>query len=536
PLQESTDLQEYSEGCYYNYNHYNEGDRISTNEPCLNCTCHNKMLMCYLRVCPFTKPIGHDCVVEKREDQCCPIITCPEVPVELNHQSDLSTELAIPEIPSNPNKPCELCYCIKNQTSCLMQECTLHIDGCQPIYNKNSCCPVRYNCDHENELIEDLSTTTTTVRPTTGFMLTTVSSLTSADCYHDDKTYPDGSLIKTSDSCENCYCMRGDIVCAVQKCEVPTMEVEGKVCKAGEKLEGECCPSNYICEDIDRNDPEKIHKISQEDVELQQHIDEENVYTTEEKDDDAKDKEDSINIDETTVSTSEENYVTETTISSIDSNKDILTNESQENKTKTESNLIFNTDSPDQIKDDTLEDIEDIPISIPGEGNCLVDDETYSNNTRVPTSNECEEYCLYNTNKLECCPVYICDSNNTQYLPPKEDNLLHNVDSTEKSVDENIEITTLSEDHLPTSASDVLEIEKTTHKSLEVSSTESHLVDEKLESSTDISDISSSEKIENDFESSGSGEIYTTTTKSSIYEEHAKETENTSEEKENVPE
>lgn len=49
-----------------------------TNEPCLNCTCHNRMLMCYLRVCPFTKPIGEECTVEKREDQCCPIITCPE--------------------------------------------------------------------------------------------------------------------------------------------------------------------------------------------------------------------------------------------------------------------------------------------------------------------------------------------------------------------------------------------------------------------------------------------------------------------------
>lgn len=65
-------------GCYYNYNHYGEGDRILTNEPCLNCTCHNRMLMCYLRVCPFTKPIGQDCTVEQRDDQCCPVITCPE--------------------------------------------------------------------------------------------------------------------------------------------------------------------------------------------------------------------------------------------------------------------------------------------------------------------------------------------------------------------------------------------------------------------------------------------------------------------------
>lgn len=71
--------------CYYNYNHYSEGDRILTNEPCLNCTCHNRMLMCYLKVCPFTKPIGQDCKIEKREDQCCPVITCPEGKAELEH-------------------------------------------------------------------------------------------------------------------------------------------------------------------------------------------------------------------------------------------------------------------------------------------------------------------------------------------------------------------------------------------------------------------------------------------------------------------
>jgi hypothetical protein len=84
PLNEHdmTDIEYYpvadSTGCYYNFQHYDEGDRIITNEPCLNCTCHNRMLMCYLRVCPFTKAIGQDCKVEKRADQCCPVITCPE--------------------------------------------------------------------------------------------------------------------------------------------------------------------------------------------------------------------------------------------------------------------------------------------------------------------------------------------------------------------------------------------------------------------------------------------------------------------------
>ncbi|XP_030369921.1 mucin-5AC [Scaptodrosophila lebanonensis] len=326
PLQEYTEIQQYSEGCYYNYAHYNEGDRIMTNEPCLNCTCHNRMLMCYLRVCPFTKPIGHDCIVEKREDQCCPIITCPEVPVDVPyHTPEPGTELSIPEkfgcsieerfypegaqVPSNPNKPCELCYCINNQTKCVMQECTLHVDGCTPIYNKGSCCPVRYSCDHENDVLEleDQSTTTTTVRPTPGFILTTtMTPSVSTDCVHDGETYADGASILGKNACEHCYCMRGDIVCAVQECEMPMMAASGKSCRAMPAAEGECCPSNYVCED-DSATTEIVEGITQEagkeedetttvtpvkdipgeipkeDLDLQEHIDDEEQVKEQDK-------------------------------------------------------------------------------------------------------------------------------------------------------------------------------------------------------------------------------------------------------------
>ncbi|KAL3267759.1 hypothetical protein HHI36_006886, partial [Cryptolaemus montrouzieri] len=154
-------------GCYYNFQHYDEGDRIFTNEPCLNCTCHNKMLMCYLRVCPFIKAYGENCRVEKRADLCCPIITCPEVPVPVlssnaSQQGSSDTSLGRPDnygcsidglfyadgvrIPGDPSKPCELCYCIRNKTACVMQECTLKIQGCTPVYHKDICCPIRYNC------------------------------------------------------------------------------------------------------------------------------------------------------------------------------------------------------------------------------------------------------------------------------------------------------------------------------------------------------------------------------------------------------
>uniref|UniRef100_A0A182VSN8 VWFC domain-containing protein n=1 Tax=Anopheles minimus TaxID=112268 RepID=A0A182VSN8_9DIPT len=280
PMYESdqTELENYGEstGCYYNYNHYGEGDRIMTNEPCLNCTCHDRMLMCYLRVCPFTKAIGQDCTIEKRKDQCCPVITCPEVEVQLlDHQTTAnpsnalgatsSSEVGAPDqygcsingrfypegaqVPSNPQKPCELCYCIRNMTTCVMQECTLHIDGCQPIYNKGVCCPVKYDCDHDKDstpMLEDESTTT--VRPTPGFILTTtVTPSVSTDCVHNGETYADGALIMTDKPCEHCYCMRGDIVCAVQECGTP-LENEGKNCTALPPAVGQCCPDKYICD------------------------------------------------------------------------------------------------------------------------------------------------------------------------------------------------------------------------------------------------------------------------------------------------
>ncbi|XP_063531471.1 mucin-2 isoform X2 [Cydia strobilella] len=263
-----------SEGCYYNFQHYGEGDRIMTNEPCLNCTCHNRMLMCYLRVCPFTKPIGQDCSVEKRADQCCPIVTCPDVPVDLLTSTSTSSPSEYGEtglgkldrygcsingkyfpegskVPPSPNKPCEHCYCIRNMTTCVMQECTLHVDGCTPIYRKDVCCPVRYSCDHPEDEIPLLDDMTTTVRPTPGFLLTTttlapVTQMTQ-DCVHDDKIFADGASIKTEKACEHCYCMKGDIVCVVQECGTP-MENEGKNCTSMPPHEGQCCPDTYICE------------------------------------------------------------------------------------------------------------------------------------------------------------------------------------------------------------------------------------------------------------------------------------------------
>ncbi|XP_044734470.1 titin [Chrysoperla carnea] len=254
--------EELNNGCYYNFQHYDEGDRILTNEPCLNCTCHNRMLMCYLRVCPFTKAIGENCKIEKREDQCCPVITCPEVPVHLLTSTTASPSAATDStelghldnygctvnelfysdgarVPSDPSKPCELCYCIRNKTTCIMQECTLHVQGCKPVYQDGVCCPVRYDCDREEEYL--LETTVSS-----GLLLTTTMSPgASTDCKYNSSVYSDGELMKTENACEHCYCMRGEIVCAVQECGQP-MEKTGTNCVAIPR-EGQCCPE-YECD------------------------------------------------------------------------------------------------------------------------------------------------------------------------------------------------------------------------------------------------------------------------------------------------
>jgi len=57
------------------------------------------------------------------------------------------------QVPGNPEKPCELCYCIRNRTACVMQECTLRVEGCRPIYEEGVCCPVRYDCGKKNTYV-----------------------------------------------------------------------------------------------------------------------------------------------------------------------------------------------------------------------------------------------------------------------------------------------------------------------------------------------------------------------------------------------
>jgi hypothetical protein len=115
------------------------------------------------------------------------------------------------QIIGDPSKPCELCYCIRNKTACVMQECILHVEGCEPIFQPGVCCPVRYQCDYPLGLT-DQSTVA-------GLITTTISSIFSSTpvpggCTLAGEYFADGSQLPGAGSspCEHCYCMRGEVI------------------------------------------------------------------------------------------------------------------------------------------------------------------------------------------------------------------------------------------------------------------------------------------------------------------------------------
>lgn len=86
----------------------------------------------------------------------------------------------------------------------------------------------------------------TTVRPTPALIFTTTTTPGPIDCIYNNEIYADGALVKKDIPCEHCYCMKGDIVCAVQECGPTPLDKVN--CTALPIREGQCCPDTYDCE------------------------------------------------------------------------------------------------------------------------------------------------------------------------------------------------------------------------------------------------------------------------------------------------
>jgi hypothetical protein len=129
-----------------------------------------------------------------------------------------------------------------------MQECSLKVEGCEPVYLDGVCCPVKYLCvdgsvvpglpgiEDSGPDMEDGQEGAMTVRPV----------VQNKGCTNNGLFFANGADIVTEDPCEHCYCLKGDMVCAIQDCMGP-LEGSTDNCEALPPPPGQCCPAEYKC-------------------------------------------------------------------------------------------------------------------------------------------------------------------------------------------------------------------------------------------------------------------------------------------------
>lgn len=57
-------------GCFYHNYYYENGERINSTDPCLQCICNNSRLKCTMKVCPLIKPVQDGCIIERNPKEC----------------------------------------------------------------------------------------------------------------------------------------------------------------------------------------------------------------------------------------------------------------------------------------------------------------------------------------------------------------------------------------------------------------------------------------------------------------------------------
>lgn len=62
----------------------------------------------------------------------------------------------------------------------------------------------------------------------------------------DGRFIEDGEAVNSTNPCEHCYCMRNEVVCAIQECQAP-----GANCRPLAPKSGQCCPDRYECRKYD---------------------------------------------------------------------------------------------------------------------------------------------------------------------------------------------------------------------------------------------------------------------------------------------
>ncbi|XP_019771949.2 uncharacterized protein LOC109545606 [Dendroctonus ponderosae] len=257
--------------CWYDSKKHEENSEVLTGEPCLNCTCSRGALLCYLRVCPkLPNPPPPGCILLHRFKTCCPELICSDFHDGGNSVEARAEPHANLDVPSDENNlyenacisngsiygsgsamhsssMCEYCYCLSGKQVCVKPKCLLFIEGCQPIYETSSCCPVRYNCTRTLTTLQ-----VATQKPSTTTAGYEKKTPVGSGCLVESAYHPEGSKVVGigHSVCDNCYCLRGLLRCEPLSCAPPLLGCTPVV------KSGECCAASYNCNGTLEVEPE----------------------------------------------------------------------------------------------------------------------------------------------------------------------------------------------------------------------------------------------------------------------------------------
>lgn len=188
---------------------------------------------------------------------------------------------------------CSYCYCFNGQQKCIKPKCLLPAPGCRPILSDSSCCPIRYDCDNNAAIHNELQPSATLRRSNNKHYLRLMSrtqrsrgmcilstnllkrfimyfssnsfidcfvisaqnirmlilaiktefSSVTVGCNVNETFYPEGQRLPTNSSqpCEICFCIRGKSECMPKKCAPSIRNCRPII------PDGECCPESYDC-------------------------------------------------------------------------------------------------------------------------------------------------------------------------------------------------------------------------------------------------------------------------------------------------
>ncbi|MBN3295301.1 KCP protein, partial [Amia calva] len=157
-------------------------------DSCSKCTCLNEIVTCHRKPCP------QQCSHPLTSAACCPVCdACFYEGFEFNNRQTFPS----------PSNPCQRCSCLNGNVICNMVVCP-QIQCASPITKPGQCCP---EC---------------------------------AVCSYFGQEFTEGThWLSTSDNCQECRCIRGEVRCSEVVCDVPCSNPSPSV--------GQCCPRCQDC-------------------------------------------------------------------------------------------------------------------------------------------------------------------------------------------------------------------------------------------------------------------------------------------------